>query len=72
MMVIWYIQVTLYYILLNKEIKLDKFEMFNKHINNYDVKIPDEEIEKLSKAIKMAKELIAKMKNNPLIYPRKQ
>ena len=59
----------LYYVLL-KENELDKFEIFNKHINDYDVEIPDEEIEKLSKAIKMARDLIKKMKNNPLIYPK--
>ena len=49
---------------------MDKFEIFNKHINDYDVEIPNEEIEKLLKAVKMSESLIAKMKNNPLIYPK--
>ena len=53
-----------------KEDILDKFEMFNKHINDYDVEITNEEIEKLLNAVKLTKDLMAKMKNNPLIYPK--
>ena len=54
---------------------MDKFEIFNKHINDYDVEIPNEEMEKLLRVVKMSedltKALIKKMKNNSLIYPKR-
>ena len=49
---------------------MDKFEIFKKSTNNHEPEISYEEIKKISNATNLAKDLIKKMKNNPLIYPK--
>ena len=50
---------------------MDKFEIFKKSKDNYEPEISYEELKKISDATNLAKDLIKKMKDNPLIYPKK-